>query len=314
MQFISMDLIGEFHPPTSKGKKYALTIICMLTGYVFCISLKTKMAEEILQAYIDNVYSKFGGSLKILSDNGTEFKNKIFEQVAKELGGVYKIYTPPYHPASNSRIEGFHAFLKACISKHISPELEWDDLVPLACAAYNFMPNEHSKESPFFLMFGRDPVLPLNTLLEPKIRYMGNDINMISLETMKNLYEIVATNLKLAREKGDPQEQPPPIKITTWRYNFNSKSYKGPFDPKYVGDYGVVSLKGNQVEIQPAIGGPTEMKHIKHVKYVLPIDIYISQLPNYSQFGRKTTLRINPDQIPDLHWKLIDTHHTTNIG
>ena len=50
-------------------------------------------------------------------------------------------------------------------------------------------------------MFGRDPVLPLNTLLEPKIRYMGNDINIISLETMKNLYEVTATNLKLAQEK-----------------------------------------------------------------------------------------------------------------
>ena len=74
MQFISMDLIGEFHPPTSKGKRYALTVICMLTGYVFCIPLKTKTAEEVLQAYIDNVYSTFGGSVKILSDNGTEFK------------------------------------------------------------------------------------------------------------------------------------------------------------------------------------------------------------------------------------------------
>ena len=71
-------------------------------------------------------------------------------------------------------------------------------MLPLACAAYNFMPNEHSKESPFFLMFGRDLVLPLNTLLEPKIRYMGTGINIISLESMKNLYEIVATNLKLA--------------------------------------------------------------------------------------------------------------------
>ena len=191
MQFISMDLIGEFHPPTTKGKRYALTVICMLTGYVFCIPLKTKTAEEVLQAYIDQVYSKFGGSMKILSDNGTEFKNKIFEQVAKELGVVYKLYTPPYHPASNGRIEGFHAFLKACILKHISPQLEWDDLVPLACAAYNFIPNEHSKESPFFLMFGRDPVLPLNTLLEPKIRYMGNDINILSLEAMKKLYEIM---------------------------------------------------------------------------------------------------------------------------
>ena len=89
---------------------------------------------------------------------------------------------------------------------------------------------------------------------------------------------------------------------------------KGPFDPKYIGDYRVVSLKGNQVEIQPAVGGPTEMKHIKHVKYILPTDKYIDKLPDYSGFGRKTTLRINPNQIPDLHWKLANSYHTTNIG
>ena len=101
MQFISMELIGEFYPPTSRKHRYALTVICMLTVYVFCVPVKTKTAEEVLQAYIDHVYSRFGGSLKILSDNGTEFKNKIFEQVAKELGVEHKLYMPPYHPASN---------------------------------------------------------------------------------------------------------------------------------------------------------------------------------------------------------------------
>ena len=100
------------------------------------------------------MYSKFGGSIKILSDNGTEFKNKIFEQVAKELGVVYKLYTPPYHPASNGRIEGFHAFLKACILKHISPQLEWDDLVPLACAAYNSYPMNIQRNCLFALCLG----------------------------------------------------------------------------------------------------------------------------------------------------------------
>ena len=208
MQFISMDLIGEFHPPTSKKHRYALTVICMLTGYVFCVPLKTKTVEEVIQAYIDHIYSRFGGSLKILSDNGTEFKNKLFEQVAKELGVEYKLYTLPYHPASNGCIEGFHAFLKACIAKHVAPQIKWDALVPLACAAYNFIPNDHSKESPFFPMFGRDPVLHLNTLLEPKLRYLGNDINILSLEAMKNMYEIAATNLKIAREKRDPPKRP----------------------------------------------------------------------------------------------------------
>ena len=47
--------------------------------------------------------------------------------------------------------------------------MEWDEVVHLATAAYNFFPNEHSRESPFFLMFGRDPRIPLNTLLQQKI-------------------------------------------------------------------------------------------------------------------------------------------------
>ena len=64
MQFISMDLIGEFHPPTTNKNRYALTVICMLTGYIFCVPLKTKTAEEVIQAYIDNIYSKFRGSMK----------------------------------------------------------------------------------------------------------------------------------------------------------------------------------------------------------------------------------------------------------
>ena len=186
--------------------------------------------------------------------------------------------------------------------------------MPLACAAYNFIPNEHSKESPFFLMFGRDPVLPLNTLLRPKMRYLGNDINILSLEAMKNMFKISTTNLKMAQERRDPESDPKPVKLqpgdTVLVHNHN----KGPFDPKYIGDYHVVSIKGNQVEVRPSIGGPTEMKHVKQVKYVLQADQYIKHIPDYSTFGRKATLQINSKQIPDSHWQLADTYHTTNIG
>ena len=55
MKFISMDLIGKFHPPSSKENRYALTVICMHTGFVFCIPLKTKSAEDVVQAYIDSL-------------------------------------------------------------------------------------------------------------------------------------------------------------------------------------------------------------------------------------------------------------------
>ena len=62
-------------------------------------------------------------------------------------------------------------------------------------------------------MFGRDLSWPLNTLVEPKIRYMGNDVNILSLEAMKNMFKIAATNLKLAQERGDPKDNPSPTKL-----------------------------------------------------------------------------------------------------
>ena len=55
------------------------------------------------------------------------------------------------------------------------------------------------------------------------------------------------------------------------------------------------------------------MKHVKHVTYILPADRYIRQIPDYNAFGRKTTLRLNPDKIPDLHWSLAYSYHTKNI-
>ena len=128
------------------------------------------------------------------------------------------------------------------------------------------------------------------------------------------MFEIVATNLKLAQERGDPKDQPLSNKLQQGNTVLVQNHVRGPFDPKFIGDYRVISLKGNQVEIQPANRGLTEMKHIKHVKYILTTDRYINQLPSYSMFGRKTTLRMNPDHILDLHWELTNTYHTTGIG
>ena len=198
MQFISMDLIGEFHPPSQQGHRYALTVICMHTSYVFCIQLKTKTAEEVLQAYIRNVYSKFGGSEKILSDNGTEFKNKLFEDMAKQLGVEYKVYTPPYRPQCTGKVEGFHKYLKSCIAKHIINHMEWDEFTDLATAGYNFVPNVTSKESPFFLMFGRDPYMPLNQPISQTRRYLGNDEGIPDLEALKNLLQMTTAQIEYA--------------------------------------------------------------------------------------------------------------------
>ena len=195
MDFICMDLIGEFHPPTSRGHRYALMAVCMLTGFTWCILLKTKTADEVAKAYLDHIYSLFGGSVKIMMDNGREFKNKLFKEVVEKLGTESSIHSPLYRSQSNGKIEGFHRFLKACIGKHINHGLEWDELTPMATACYNFFPNCNARESAFFVMFGRDPIHKLNMLLHSARRYFHDDNGLPNLEALKNIYQVVAQQL-----------------------------------------------------------------------------------------------------------------------
>ena len=162
---------------------------------MWCIPTVDKSVPIVVQAYLKNVHHLFGPSRKILFDNGSEFKNQLFETVAQELGMEHKVYSPPFRPQSKDQIEGFHRFLKACLAKHVSQELEWNEVCPIATAAYNFLPNEHSRESPFFIMFGRDPRILLTEILGQRIRYLGTDETILSLESLRKMYLIVAENL-----------------------------------------------------------------------------------------------------------------------
>ena len=92
MEFISMDLVGEFHPPLSKGNRYALTATCMLTGYTFCIPIKNKSLEEIVTARRNNIAFPLGVCRKLLTDNGQEIKNDLFSRGEEELGVERNIY------------------------------------------------------------------------------------------------------------------------------------------------------------------------------------------------------------------------------
>ena len=106
MHFIVMDLVGKFKP-SYEGHQYALTVINMLANYKWCILLFTKEAKELVHTYLVNVYSKSGGPHKILLDNGTEFKNKLFTQAASTLE-MKQVLCSPYCPQGNSCIENVH--------------------------------------------------------------------------------------------------------------------------------------------------------------------------------------------------------------
>ena len=236
----------------------------MLTGFTWCIPLKTKTADKVLTAYKNHIAYPFRGSVKILTDNGTEFKNKLFKEIVAKLGTEMSIHLPPYRPQSNGKI-GFHRFLKACIAKHINHGLEWDELTPMATTCYSYFPNCSARESAFFLMFSRDPVKKLNQMLHEARRYFHDDNGIPDLEALKNIYQVVVQQLLNSRERymkkhhnQKPVESPVKPGDLILAVNHTAKA----FELKYKkGTYRVVKVHGNQVDIRDFRGNVYSTHH-----------------------------------------------------
>ena len=71
---IACDLVGPFHPPSLKGNSYILTCMCLLTNYPIAIPIPYTKLETIIQALLQNIYTTFGRSLTMITDNIKEFK------------------------------------------------------------------------------------------------------------------------------------------------------------------------------------------------------------------------------------------------
>ena len=279
-----------------------LTVIDMLTGYTIAVAIPDKRAETVCQAYRDHVYCIFGGSSRILTDNGTEFRSKEMKQICDELE-IKQVFSPVYTPQANGRLEGWHRFLKSCIAKHIrGTDVEWDDLIPLAVSAYNFFPCQSSKESPFVLMFGRDPITPIAKLLEPKLKFYGEKGISLRMDTLRKLYTVAAENIRRAREKKPRQE--------TVEHKFQVNDLvlvKDPesavFEPRYMPNYRIVAIHGkNRIEVQDEKGNRS-IRRSGHVKPCQPTEKVCHQLPPqevYEQYGRTSKLLLHPKDVPHV--------------
>ena len=313
-----MDLIGEFHPPSSKGNRYALTAICMLTGFTFCIPLKSKTAKDVVTAYMDNIYCVFGPSRRILTDNGTEFRNKFWDQVFKDTR-MSHLTSPIYSPQCNGRIEGFHKFLKATIGKQLHRGLEWDDVIPQATSAYNFFPTESSKESPFFLMFGRQPAVKHMLLDSESTKYLGDDEGKLKIEVMKKLYHIIAYNLAKSRaardgNKRDEENKPEEEQFEPGTNVLVRDNTKKVFHAEYT-DHTVVEQVGKNQFVVKDNHGQEKKVHRRDMKEI-DSDVKIAEL--YKELrdeGMRDEKHCMPiKQIPDLGWNTPEAAKATPTG
>ena len=110
---IAIDLVTDCKTSTS-GNKDILNIIDHLTGWPEAFPIPDKSADTIVTTLINQYLPVHMCPRYILSDNSTEFKNSLMDQVLQQLGKD-RIFSVPYHPQSNGKLEVFHKYLKPMV-------------------------------------------------------------------------------------------------------------------------------------------------------------------------------------------------------
>lgn len=164
---VIVDCVGPL-PKTKAGNQFLLAIMCASTRFPEAVPLRKITAPVITKALV-KFFSLFGLPKVVQTDQGTNFKSKLFAQALKSLD-VKHITSSPYHPESQGALERFHQTMKSMLRKHcIDSQKDWDDGVPLVLFAAREAVQESLGFSPAELVFGREVRGPLKVLKEQLI-------------------------------------------------------------------------------------------------------------------------------------------------
>ncbi|XP_029169373.1 uncharacterized protein LOC114939266 [Nylanderia fulva] len=191
-------------PRSKAGFQYLLVIQDLFTKWVECKALRAANGSKISEALEDLVISRWGAPRFLLTDNGTEFINKVLKTFAKEHNLTH-ITVPPYHPQANP-VERVNRILKTMIISFIDKDhREWDEHLPEFRFAYNTACHSSLGASPAFLNLGRElvPVYSLSRRTQQATEVTAEDTAKWAdrMRKLQSLREWVVENLNKAYEK-----------------------------------------------------------------------------------------------------------------
>ena len=195
---VSADLIVEL-PTSHYSNKNILVMVDHLTGWPITKAISNKKATTVANAIFKLFILGNGAPEVLLSNNSKEFTNDTLAYVCQEFN-IEQYFTSPYTPRANGKTENFNKFLKASIRK-LCQDTALDKVLDEILFAYRCCPHTSTGETPYTLLYNRDPPLPVQKLIKCIEPYKGESMlgkrieqSQITLSTTTKMLERMWVN------------------------------------------------------------------------------------------------------------------------
>ena len=323
---IGIDLVFGL-PETKDGYIGLFCIMERTTKFPFVFPIKSKSMNEMSVCLLFYI-SIFGPPKEILSDQGTEFNNKLVAKLLQATGIEHRV-TSAYNPRTNGMTERFNQTLVQSLRKHAEENpLDWDKWIPYVLLAYRSRVHTSTKFSPFELVFGRKMNKFENWISSPS----NNEIASLS-QRANEIRQLVEHTRSMAKiNTRNSQEKQKIIQDNQNNVDLNvlvpgtsvfikNEGIISKLSPRYSGPYKVVRVtsSGNYV-LENALQELVKMSYPRHkLKLVADletedsINLEVEKILDHKKVNDQMIYLVKWKNSDDTDWLPVDNFNTMEV-
>ena len=191
LQLVCMDYLTL--EPSKGGQQNILIITNHFTRYAQAIQIINQTARTTAEVLFNNYIVHYGIPERLHSDQGANVQSKVIEELCR-MTEITKSRTTSYHPQGNVREIQPHT---------LEPEQKknWKAYVGPLVHAYNCTQHDYTGFSPYYMMFGRNPRLPVDIVFDLRKEVKGSNYIKDLRDRLDHAYHLATEASKRSQQK-----------------------------------------------------------------------------------------------------------------